>query len=334
MPESEATLQSQTGTMPHALQMEGISKRYGPTEVLHDVDLDVRSGTIHALVGANGAGKSTLLKIAVGATPPTSGRMLVSETEHRFASPVEARRSGIGMVFQERSVLPELSVADNVFLNDELRQRGLIDKRGQTREAAEIFRRLGVEISPEARVGHLGVGDQQMVEIAKALRLAKSVLILDEPTAALTEREVRRLFSVLRQITQSGVGIVYVSHRLAEIFELCDEITVLRDGRVVMAQAVSETNMREVVDAIAGRAVQQVHGRSERTAGDPSEPPVLSVRDMQFGTKLKNVSFEIMAGEIVGVAGLAGSGRSTLLKGLYGDVPRHGGTVFLDGKKV
>ncbi len=258
-----------------ALEMLGIRKVYGATEVLHGVDLQVRPGSIHALVGANGAGKSTLLKIADGATAATTGRILVNGLERQFASPVEARRSGIGMVFQERSLLPDLSVADNIFLNDEVSRAGWINWRAEVRESSRIFDRLRVRISPAALVGQLGVGDQQMVEIAKALRLATSVLILDEPTAALSEREVQRLFTVARQIASSGVGIVYVSHRIAEVFELCDEVTVLRDGRVVLTAALADTDMRRIVEAIAGGVVREMHGPSEARGQELDQPPML-----------------------------------------------------------
>jgi ribose transport system ATP-binding protein len=237
---------------PFALELLGITKVYGATEVLHGVDFRVRPGSIHALLGANGAGKSTLLKIAVGAALPTSGRIVLNEQERHFSSPLEARKLGIGMVFQERSLIPDLSTVDNIFLNGEIGKGGLIQQGAQLREARRIFGRLGVHISPAARISQLSIADQQMVEIAKAVRLASAVLILDEPTAALTEREVQRLFAVVRQIARSGVGIVYVSHRLAEVFDLCDEATVIRDGRVVLSTSMAHTNLREVVEAIAG----------------------------------------------------------------------------------
>jgi ribose transport system ATP-binding protein len=317
-----------------ALEMLGIVKDYGSTEVLHGVDLQVRPGSIRALLGANGAGKSTLLKIADGATPMTAGRVLVNGAEQRFTSPVEARRSGIGMVFQERSLLPDLSVVDNVFLNDERKRGVLIDRRAEIRESGRIFDQLGMRIPPAAFVGQLSVGDQQMVEIAKALRAARSVLILDEPTAALTEREVRRLFAVVRQIAASGVGIVYVSHKLAEVFELCDEVTVLRDGRVAMSAALAETDMREIVEAIAGGVLKDVHTRSAADAKKLDQPPVLEVRNLEVGTKLRDTSFQVRSGEILGVAGLAGSGRSALLKVLFGAIPRRAGEVRVAGRRA
>ncbi|MFH5823084.1 sugar ABC transporter ATP-binding protein [Georgenia sp. AZ-5] len=323
---------SASSARPFALEMLGIVKVYGTTEVLHGVDLRVRSGSVHALVGANGAGKSTLLKIADGATSATAGRVLVNGTEHHFDGPVEARRSGIGMVFQERSVLPELSVSDNVFLNDEQKRLGLIRRRAQVDQTRRIFDELGVRIPPDLAVKQLGVGDQQMVEIAKALRLAKSVLILDEPTAALTEREVRRLFTVVRQIAASGTGIVYVSHRLQEVFDLCDTITVLRDGRVVMDTALVETDMGSVVEAIAGGALKDAPAHRAAEEVGVAQPAVLEVADLNIAGKLTEVSFVVRAGEILGVAGLAGSGRSTLLKSLFGIVPRQGGTIRVAGR--
>lgn len=323
------------------LELLGIVKIYGTTEVLHGVDLRVRPSSIHALVGANGAGKSTLLKIAVGATLATAGRVLVKGVERHFASPLEAHRAGIGMVFQERSLVPPLSVVDNIFLNDEIRRAGLIDKRAEVRETHWIFDRLGVRISPMALVEQLGIADQQMAEIAKAQRLATSVLILDEPTAALTEQEVQRLFTVVRQLASSGVGIIYVSHRLTEVFELCDEVTVLRDGRIVMSTAVAETNMREVVEAIVGGVVQDAQegfatgGKHlDRSSEVREQPPVLEVRGLHIGTKLQDISFAVRQGEILGVAGLAGSGRSTLLKALFGAIPRRAGKIRIAGRQV
>jgi ribose transport system ATP-binding protein len=312
------------------LELQGIVKSYGAVRVLHGVDMTVRKGSIHALLGANGAGKSTLIKIAVGATPATQGRIRVDGSERHFASPIDARRAGIGVVFQERSLIPELSTVDNIFLNGEIRRGGLIDNRRERRETERIFERLGVSISTTVPCGQLGIADQQMVEIAKAVRLASSVLILDEPTAALTEREVRRLFAVVRQIAGAGVGIVYVSHRLPEILELCDEATIIRDGRVVLAKRVADTNMEEVVESIAGTSL-----RVERAAGrgDPpdraSAAPNLTVRNLQVGAKLRGISFYVGPGEILGIAGLAGSGRSTLLKALFGLLPSNSDQMHL-----
>jgi ribose transport system ATP-binding protein len=322
---------------PFALELLGIAKVYGATEVLHGVDLRVRPGSIHALLGANGAGKSTLLKIAVGAASPTSGSIVLNGQERHFSSPLEARKLGIGMVFQERSLIPDLSTVDNIFLNGEIGKGGLIQQRAQRSEARRIFERLGVHISLAARVGQLSIADQQMVEIAKALRLASAVLILDEPTAALTEREVDRLFAVVRQIAKSGVGIVYVSHRLAEVFDLCDEATVIRDGRVVLSTSMAHTNLREVVEAIAGGVVPGMATSAASALSSPQvhdRPPVLEVRGLDVGSKLNDVSFDVRPAEILGIAGLAGSGRSTLLKALFGLVPRRRGRISIAGQQM
>ena len=305
---------------PFALELLGIAKTYGTTEVLNGVDFRVRPGSIHALLGANGAGKSTLLKIAVGATPATAGRILMKGHEQRLASPFEARKAGIGMVFQERSLVPDLSTVDNIFLNGETKRAGLVNARAQLREARALFERLGVRISPAVPIGQLGIADQQMVEIAKALRLASSVLILDEPTAALTEREVQRLFAVVRQIAESGVGIVYVSHRLAEVFDLCDEVTVIRDGRIVLSTEVAKTDLREIVATITGDAAQAGQEATggkhpDRSSGKREQPSVLEIRGLQVSKKLHDISFDVRAAEVLGVAGLAGSGRSTLPQG-------------------
>jgi ribose transport system ATP-binding protein len=325
-----------TGLSPCALELVGITKLYGSVEVLRGIDFRVRRGSIHVLLGANGAGKSTLLKIAAGAEAATGGRICVNGTDRQFASPFEARRAGIGMVFQERSLVPELSVSDNIFLNGEIRRGGLVDTRAERREAEEMFEQLGVRIPPSALIRELSIADQQMVEIAKALRLARAVLILDEPTAALTEREVRRLFTIVRQIAKSGVGVIYVSHRLPEVFALGDEVTVLRDGRVVLSTAVRDTSMREIVEAIAGSEPQQQRGRPHESASGPSaqreqQQPVLEVLGLQVDGKLQVVSFAVAPAEILGIAGLVGSGRSTLLKALFGVVPRGGGDIRVSG---
>ncbi len=322
---------------PCALELLGIKKSYGSVKVLHGLDLRVRKGSIHALLGANGAGKSTLLKVAVGAEAASEGRVLVNGRERHFSGPLDARKAGIGMVFQERSLVPDLSTVDNIFLNSEIKRGGLVDNRAQRREVERLFDLLKVRIPPAKKSGQLGVADQQMVEIAKALRLASSAMILDEPTAALTEKEVQRLFAVVREIAQTGVGIVYVSHRLGEVFELCDEVTIVRDGRVILSSPVADTSMKQVVEAIAGGAVEegriapakQTHGAD----GGGADVPVLSVSNLRVDGKLRDVSFDLRPGEIVGVAGLAGSGRSTMLKSLFGLI-RGGGGVRVGGKSV
>ncbi|WP_426231668.1 sugar ABC transporter ATP-binding protein [Pararhizobium sp. DWP3-4] len=309
---------SAANVSPFALEMRDVQKSYGAVKVLHGVDFRVKKGSIHALLGANGAGKSTLLKIAVGAVLASDGKILIDGAEHVFSGALDARKAGIGMVFQERSLIPDLTVADNIFLNGERRRFGLVDQSAQHREIRRIFEKLGVQISPNAIAGELGIADQQMVEIAKAVRLAGSVLILDEPTAALTDKEVQRLFAVVRQLAGTGVGVIHVTHRLTEIFDICDDVTIIRDGRTILSKSVQATTMSEVVEAIAGGVVRENLRSAQRPKCTVDQVPMLSVKDLTVGEKLNKVSFELQPGEIVGIAGLAGSGRTTLLKALFG----------------
>jgi ribose transport system ATP-binding protein len=319
-----------------ALEMRGIVKSYGATRALQGVDFRVDKGSIHALLGQNGAGKSTLLKVAVGATAPDAGEVLVDGRELHRASTGTRRRSGVGMVFQELSVLPDLSVADNVFLGDEHRTSvGLIDRRRQIRETAQMFERLGERIDPLVPLGKLSAGDQQMVEIVKALRLARSVLILDEPTAALTEDEVHRLFTVLRQIARSGVGLVYVSHRLTEVAALCDEVTVLRDGKIAASGPTAQVGVDKIVSIMVGEGgADRTDAVVERRSKPGEGEALMAVRGLAVQPKLRDVSFDLRPGEVVGVAGLAGSGRSVLLKSLYGVIRSSAGEVRVKGRVV
>jgi ribose transport system ATP-binding protein len=318
-----------------ALDMSSISKRFGQTLVLDDVTFRVRRGTVHGLVGHNGAGKSTLMKIALGGVEPTSGTVRIGGTQLGYSRPAEARQAGVGMVLQELSLIPTLSVADNIFLNAEKTGRlGTIASRTQHREAAALLAELGIgSVRPAQTVGELGIAEQQMVEIAKALRLTRQLLILDEPTAPLSRREVERLFELVRHAAGMGVGVVFITHHLREVFEVCDELTVLRGGRVVLASRTSATTLGAVVTAIVGSelaAVEQhedAHPEPERTG-----PPMLAVSGLEVRGKLEDVTFDVRPGEIVGIAGLAGSGRTTLLKALFGEIRPVAGSLTLDDR--
>jgi ribose transport system ATP-binding protein len=315
-----------------ALDMSGVSKRYGQTLVLDDVTFRVRSGSIHGLVGHNGAGKSTLMKIAFGGVPPTTGSVAIGGTTLAFTRPAEARDAGVGMVLQELSLIPTLSVADNIFLNDE--RTGLlrtIRAGSQRRAARALLAELGLtSIRPSTVVADLSIAEQQMVEIAKALRLTRRLLILDEPTAPLSFGEIQRLFQLVRRTAQLGVGVVFITHHLREIFEICDEMTVLRGGRVVLATRPRDTSLTQVVRAIVGSELAAVERRP--TAVATAGAPVLDVRGLSVEGKLSDLSFRVHPGEIVGVAGLAGSGRSVLLKSLFGDLRPSAGTIQVGGR--
>jgi ribose transport system ATP-binding protein len=318
-----------------ALDMSGVSKRYGQTLVLDDVTFRVRQGSIHGLVGHNGAGKSTLMKIALGGVAPTTGSVSIGGKALTFSRPAEARDAGVGMVLQELSLIPTLSVADNIFLNDE--RTGLlraIRAGSQRRAARDLLAELGLtSIRPSAVVTDLSIAEQQMIEIAKALRLTRRLLILDEPTAPLSFREVQRMFQLVRRTAELGVGVVFITHHLREIFDICDEMTVLRGGKVVLATRPAETSLGQVVRAIVGTELAAVERRERRLpAATTDRPPLLDVRDLSVQGKLRGLSFRVHPGEIVGVAGLAGSGRSVLLKALFGDLRPTAGTLEVRGR--
>jgi ribose transport system ATP-binding protein len=317
-----------------ALAMTGVTKVFGQAKVLDDVTFRVNPGRIHGLVGHNGAGKSTLMKIALGAEQPTEGKVVIGGTTLEYARPAEAREAGVGMVLQELSLIPTLSVADNIFLNDERRGRSwLIAHRTQRREARRLLAELGISgISPRDKVGDLGIAQQQMVEIAKAFRLGTTLLILDEPTAPLSRREVLALFELIRQTASLGRGVVFITHHLREVFEVCNEVTVLREGKITLSRPTSETSLDEVVLAIVGGVLHKVEAESARPPVGRSEP-LLGVRDLTVGDKLIDVSFDLHPGEIVGIAGLAGSGRTVLLKTLFGEIRPDAGAMTLRGRR-
>jgi ribose transport system ATP-binding protein len=316
----------------YALDMSGISKRFGPTLVLDDVTFRVRPGRIHGLVGHNGAGKSTLMKIALGAVPPTTGTVSVGGQQLTFSRPAEARNTGAGMVLQELSLIPTLSVADNIFLNAERTGwLGIIAGRSERREARLLLEELGITgVSPSALVGELSIAQQQMVEIAKAFRLGRRLLILDEPTAPLSRHEVARLFALVRKAAELGTGIVFITHHLREVFEVCEEVTVLRGGREVLSARTTETSLDEVVAALVGGSLAVIEAGTIASP-PPGQAPVLEVEGLTVKGKLEDLSFTLRRGEVVGIAGLAGSGRTTLLQTLFGAISPDRGTVRLEG---
>lgn len=319
-------------TPPAALRMEGIAKSFTGTRAVRAVDFVVQAGEIHALAGSNGAGKSTLMKVAQGVVRPDAGTVWIGG--HRMEpGSSDPRRWGLAMVFQDFSLAPSLSVLDNIFLGAEPVHAGvLVDERREHREAATLLERLGVAVDLRAEVGSLGVGEQQMVEIAKALRLARTALLLDEPTAALSEREIDRLFTVLGEVRSLGIGIVFITHHLKEIFRIADRVTVMRDGEVAMTSAVDQTDLPSVIRAMVGGDLADEPHRSV-PAGGIGDHPLLSARSLSVGTKLRELDFDLMPGEVMGVAGLAGSGRTVLLKALFGAIPARG-EVSIRGKPL
>jgi ribose transport system ATP-binding protein len=317
---------------PPAVLMQGIRKSFGDVEVLRGVDLEVRRGEVHALLGGNGAGKSTLMKILRGVHRPDEGRIILDGTAVELRSPADAAAAGIGMVFQEFSLVPTMTVAQNVFLGREPRRLGLVDDRRMHRETADVLDRMGVPIDPRARVASLPVGYWQLTEIAKALSQDVRTLILDEPTASLPYSEVERLFTLVERLTEQDLAVIYISHRMAEIARVADRMSVIRDGRRVLSDDVSAIPPEQVAESIVGREILHLAERPGRRQLETAAPPALAVRGLCAADRLTGISFDLAPGEIIGLSGLIGSGRTELAHCLFGvDVP-DAGTIELDGQ--
>jgi ABC-type sugar transport system ATPase subunit len=325
--------------MPSLISIEHATKRFPGVVALNDVSIDIQPGELHAIVGENGAGKSTLMKIVAGVIPDFEGRLLLRGQPARFQGTRDAEKAGISIIHQELNLVEVLSAAANVFLGREKRTRlGLLDDRAMEQATGSLLMQLECHVNPRQAVRELRVGDQQLVEIAKALSLDAEILIMDEPTSALTETEVARLFRVIARLRQRGVTILYISHKLDEVFRLADRITVLRDGRLVRTLTRAETTPREITHLMVGREIESVHLGPGRRAGEV----VLDVRDLSLpwtgharAWRLKDISFQLRRGEILGIAGLMGAGRTELLECLFGssaEVPR--GRILLDGSEV
>ena len=315
------------------LDARGITKSFGVVQALKGVSFSVAAGEVHGLLGENGAGKSTLIKILTGFHAPDDGEILVGGAPVRFASPREARAGGIAAVYQEINLIPERSVAENMFLGREPKRGGVfIDRRRMTRDAGAVLERYGLPIDPSARVRTLGLGLQQMVSIARTVSLGARVVILDEPTSALTAAEVEILFGAVRRLRAEGIGLVFVSHRLSECYALCDRLTVLRDGRSIRTAAVADLPRAQLVSAMIGRP--QAASRADRPvrpARDAAAADALAVRDLAWRTRVRDVALTIQAGEIVGLAGLLGSGRTETMKAVFGATRPDRGTVAVCG---
>ncbi|WP_028815496.1 sugar ABC transporter ATP-binding protein [Streptomyces flavidovirens] len=312
------------------LRIEGIRKTFPGVVALDSVDFDLRRGEVHVLLGENGAGKSTLIKMLSGAYRPDSGRILVGGEEVRVHGAQDAERLGIATIYQEFNLVPELTVAENIFLGRQPRRFGMIDRKRMEADAEELLRRVGVDVSPRVLVRELGIARLQMVEIAKALSLEARVLIMDEPTAVLTSEEVDKLFRIVRQLREDGVGVVFITHHLEEIAALGDRVTVLRDGRSI-GQVPASTSEDELVRLMVGRSIEQQYPRERpEAAGDA----LLSVRGLTRGGVFHDVSFDVRAGEVVGLAGLVGAGRTEVVRAVFGADPYDAGSVAVRGERL
>ncbi|MGX1953011.1 sugar ABC transporter ATP-binding protein [Streptomyces anulatus] len=314
------------------LRIEGLRKTFPGVVALDNVDFDLRRGEVHVLLGENGAGKSTLIKMLSGAYRPDHGRILAEGREVRIEGAQDAERLGIATIYQEFNLVPDLTVAENIFLGRQPRRYGLVDHRRMREDAEKLLRRVGVNVRPDAKVRELGIARLQMVEIAKALSLEARVLIMDEPTAVLTSEEVDRLFAIVRQLREDGVGIVFITHHLEEIAALGDRVTVLRDGRSI-DQVPASTPEDELVQLMVGRSIEQQYPR-ERPEHPGSAAALLSVRGLTRDGVFHDISFDVHAGEVVGLAGLVGAGRTEVARAVFGADPYDAGTVDVRGERL
>ncbi|SOD83600.1 ribose transport system ATP-binding protein [Streptomyces sp. 1222.2] len=322
-----------SGLLPSPLlALRGIGKSFLGVRVLDGVDLQVRPGEVHAVVGENGAGKSTLMKVVSGVHQPDEGTVEFAGAPRTFRSPREAQQAGIGIVHQELTLLPERTVAENVWLGREPLRRGLVDRGAMLSLTAGLLASIGEgSLPPGTRVGRLGVAQQQVVEIVKALALDARLLIMDEPTAALADHEVDQLYTLVRRLQEHGMGVLYVSHRLKEVFDLSSRITVLKDGRAVATLDTADTSADRLVRHMVGRELSSYY--PDRAKPQELGPVRLTVRGAG-NRKLRDIDLRLRAGEVLGVGGLQGSGRSALARALFGAVPFDAGEVAVDGAPV
>lgn len=313
------------------IEMRGIDKLFGSNQVLKQAGFTLESGEVHALMGENGAGKSTLMKILTGVYTKDAGTVLVDGKEVNYKNPQEAEKAGIVFIYQELNVMFDLTVEENLFMGKEIHGKfGICDKKAMQKKAQEALNILGVNISPKTVMAELSVGQQQMVEICKALMADAKVIIMDEPTAALTQSETVALFKVIESLRKKGVSMVYISHRMEEIFELCDRITVLRDGSYIGVKNIPETNMNEIVKMMIGREIGERYPSRNVKIGKE----VLKVKELTRKGTFHDVNFSVRAGEVLGVSGLMGAGRTEIMQAIFGNLSYESGTIEIDGKEV
>lgn len=313
------------------LEMRGITKRFHGVPALRDVNLTIYPGEVHALMGENGAGKSTLMKILAGAYIADEGEIYVNGEQLNITDPGTARRAGINLIYQELNVAPNLTVAENIFMGSELRRGQLLDREGMNREAERVLASLGATFAPSDLVSSLSIAEQQLVEIARALKDNSRILVMDEPTAALSDRETERLFEVIHKLRQDGIAIIYISHRMEEIYALANRVSVLRDGQYIGSLTREEISPERLVQMMVGRAMGDFYEHQRQSQVGAI---VLEVRNITDGHKVKPTNLILRAGEIVGLAGLVGAGRTELSRLIFGADPKTNGEVWLNGNKL
>ena len=312
------------------LSMRNIHKKFPGVHALKGVDLDLFEGEVLALIGENGAGKSTLIKMLGGVHQPSSGSIELFGEKTTIANPQLAQRLGIGIIYQEFNLVPYLSARENIFLGREIKKGIFINKKEEQRRARQLFEKIGIYINPETPCIQLSVAEQQIVEIAKALAQDVKILVMDEPSATLTPQEVNGLFKIIKDLKKQGISIVYISHRLQEIFDICDRVVVLRDGDLIGSRPIAKINRREMIEMMVGRTVENEFPKVYHPAGEVR----LSVKGLKKGAIVKNVSFEVKAGEILGLTGLIGAGRTETMRLIFGADTRDAGLIIKDGKTL
>ena len=317
----------------YILSIHGMSKSFGRNKVLNHIDLNVKPGSIMGLMGENGAGKSTMMKCLFGTYQKDEGTIVLDGKEVNFSGPKDALENGVAMVHQELNQCLERNVIDNLFLGRYPKNSlGVVDEGRMKKEASDLFRKLGITVNLTQPMKKMSVSKRQMCEIAKAISYNSKVIVLDEPTSSLTAPEVAKLFKMMRQLKDQGISLIYISHKMDEIFEICDQISVLRDGSLVMTKDSKDTNMNELISAMVGRSLDNRFPPVDNTPGET----ILSVRNLstKYAPKLQNISFDVKKGEIFGLYGLVGAGRTELLETIFGMRTRAAGNVIYDGKMM
>lgn len=314
----------------YILKIKGITKEFPGVKALDNVSINIERGTIHGLIGENGAGKSTLIKILAGIYQPNSGEIELNGETHSFSSPIEARRAGISVVHQEIKLSEPLSVAENMFLGNLMMKGFIVDWKGMRKRAQDIVDEMGMDIDINAQVSSLTVAKKQVVEIMHAINNDSKILIMDEPSAVLTDRELESMFRTVNQLREKGITIIYISHRLEEVFKLCDNVSVLRDGLHINTLPVVDVNRQHLIHMMVGREMGLEYPKEVGNIGDT----ILEVKNLSRGKALKDISFSVRAGEVFGISGLVGAGRTELARAILGIDPIDSGEIFVRGKKA
>lgn len=314
------------------LELNNITKEFPGVKALDNIQLKIRKGSVHALMGENGAGKSTLMKIIFGIYTPDAGSIKFKGQEIKLAGPKDALSRGISMIHQELSPVPDMTVAENIYLGREpiIGKFGWVNNKKMVNDANALFKSLNINIDPNTKMKDLSIANMQMIEIATAISYNADLIIMDEPTSAITDKEVDHLFEIIRSLQKKGISIIYISHKMDEIFKICDEITVFRDGQYIGTKEAKDLDQDSLIQMMVGREIKQVFHKEKAEIGEVA----LSVKNLTRNGKFRNVNFEVRKGEILGIAGLMGSGRTEIIESVFGIDPPDSGEVFVKGQKV